>query len=56
MSLTHALCLESLQGQVTTATTPETESLCNTVQVRIGRGLPWESRASICIREEEVER
>ena len=37
LRLTHALCLESLLGQV-----------------RVGRQLPWERGASLCIKEEEV--
>jgi len=37
LRLTHALCFESLLGQV-----------------RVGRQLPWERGASVCIKEEEV--
>ena len=53
LRLTHALCFESLLGQVVTWILI-LFTLKRPKQVRVGRQLPWERGASVCIKEEEV--
>ena len=62
LRLTHALCFESLLGQVSDPNILNIKGLTNhsscpcspNKQVRVGRQLPWERGASLCIKEEEV--